>query len=194
MSEYSVSPESGDASAANAQFDAAGLQQLMNDIKAKQSLGLAILGGLVASIIGAILWAIISYATGYKIGFVAIGVGFLVGFAVRFCGKGLTMPFGIVGALLALFGCVLGNFLMVVIVSSQVEGVALSTILGYVATSPGVILEVMKETFSPMDLVFYAIAVYEGYRFSFYQLTEDEIASLRRTQAPLPPLPPTDTK
>jgi hypothetical protein len=188
MSEYSISPESGNTSTENAQFDAARIQRLMDDIKSKQSIGLAILGGLVAAIIAAIAWGFITYATGYKIGFVAIGVGFLVGFAVRFCGKGLTMPFGIVGALLALFGCVLGNFLTVVIVASKLDG--FSAVLSYIAASPSVIFEVMTATFSPMDLVFYAIAVYEGYRFSFYELNEDEIASLRSSQAP-PPLPST---
>ncbi len=33
-------------------------------------------------------------------------------------------------------------------------------------------------TFQPMDLLFYAIAVYEGYRFSFVQISEEQIAGL----------------
>ena len=48
-------------------------------------------------------------------------------------------------------------------------------------TSPGVLLEIMKETFRPMDLLFYAIAVYEGYKFSFRQISEEEMASLQKT-------------
>ena len=30
--------------------------------------------------------------------------------------------------------------------------------------------DLMKLTFHPMDVVFYAIAIYEGYRFSFRRL------------------------
>ena len=36
----------------------------------------------------------------------------------------------------------------------------------------------MVETFHPMDLLFYGIAIYEGYRFSFRELLEDEIESI----------------
>jgi hypothetical protein len=31
--------------------------------------------------------------------------------------------------------------------------------------------ELMLEAFSPMDLLFYGIAVYEGYKFFFRQIT-----------------------
>jgi hypothetical protein len=36
----------------------------------------------------------------------------------------------------------------------------------------------MKAFFSPMDLVFYAIAVYEGYKLSFRQVTQDELSEM----------------
>ena len=38
----------------------------------------------------------------------------------------------------------------------------------------------MKVMFSPIDLLFYAVGVYEGYKFSFRQLTEEEIASVQQ--------------
>lgn len=41
-------------------------------------------------------------------------------------------------------------------------------------------LEIMKVMFSPIDLLFYAVGVYEGYKFSFRQLTEEEIASVQQ--------------
>jgi hypothetical protein len=34
----------------------------------------------------------------------------------------------------------------------------------------------MAATFSPMDLLFYGIAIYEGYKFSFRQLTDEDMA------------------
>ncbi|HEX7014155.1 MAG TPA: hypothetical protein VF191_01505, partial [Cyclobacteriaceae bacterium] len=33
----------------------------------------------------------------------------------------------------------------------------------------------MMSTFSPIDLLFYGLAAYEGYRFSFRQISEAEI-------------------
>lgn len=37
-----------------------------------------------------------------------------------------------------------------------------------------------------MDLLFHAIAVYEGYRFSFRTISEEELASLIKTPAETP--------
>jgi len=45
-------------------------------------------------------------------------------------------------------------------------------------TSPGLVLDIMKETFSPMDLLFYGIAIYEGFKLSFSGLTQEEVASV----------------
>ena len=39
----------------------------------------------------------------------------------------------------------------------------------------GIIVGLMTETFDFMDLVFYAIAVYEGYKFSFRQIREEDL-------------------
>jgi hypothetical protein len=40
--------------------------------------------------------------------------------------------------------------------------------------------EVMMDAFSPMDLLFYGIAIYEGYKFSFRQITEEELLTPAR--------------
>lgn len=34
---------------------------------------------------------------------------------------------------------------------------------------------ILQETFNFMDIVFYAIAIYEGYKFSFRVITEEEL-------------------
>ena len=78
---------------------------------AASNLPLGALAGLGAAIAGAAIWAAITAATEYQIGWMAIGVGFLVGFAVRVVGKGSEASFGVVGAVLALLGCLLGNLL-----------------------------------------------------------------------------------
>jgi hypothetical protein len=33
----------------------------------------------------------------------------------------------------------------------------------------------MKNTFSPMDILFYGIAVYEGYRLSFREISDKDL-------------------
>jgi hypothetical protein len=186
---YSVVPDEQSASN-EAQVNPAKLEQLMRDIKSKQSLPLGILGGFIAAVIAAAIWAIITYATNFQIGFMAVGVGFLVGYAVRFFGKGVDQTFGIAGAILSLFGCMLGNLLTGAIAVARLEDSSTSLVISAFITSPGIMLEIMKAMFSPIDLLFYAIGVYEGYKFSFYQLTEEEIAGV---QQPPPPMPTQQT-
>ena len=103
----------------------------------------------------------------------AIGVGFLVGYAVRLAGKGVTIAFGFVGAALALVGCALGNLLAVTSMVAANEGVPMLDALMQIDLPMA--QELMVAFFSPMDLLFYAIAVYEGYRLSFREVGADEL-------------------
>ena len=134
--------------------------------KLEQNLPLGIVAGAVAALAMAVAWAVITVITQYQIGYMAIAVGFCVGFAVRFAGKGIDMIFGISGAVLALLGCVLGNFL------SQVGFAANELDMSYfevfkILAAPSVFVEVMIDSFHPMDVLFYGIAVYAGYRYAF---------------------------
>lgn len=129
----------------------------------RSNLALAFLAGLIAAVIGGVLWAVVTVSTNYQIGFMAIGVGFLVGYAVRF-GRGNTAIFGYVGAVLALFGCVLGNFFSLVGYVAQNQHVSVLTALSTIDYAK--VPAIMMESFQAMDLLFYGIAVYEGYRFS----------------------------
>ncbi len=47
--------------------------------------------------------------------------------------------------------------------------------------NPAVAWEVLVAMFHPMDLLFYGIALYEGYRFSFRQITEEELMTAVKT-------------
>ena len=128
------------------------------------SLPMALLAGCVAAAAGAAAWAIVTMISGLKIGWVAVGIGFLVGYAVRKFGNGSEPMFQVLGAVLSLLGCLGGNLLMVCLIASRQENIPLLTVLTHL--QPSVVVDLMVETFRPMDLVFYAIAVYEGYRFS----------------------------
>ena len=128
------------------------------------------MAGLVAAAIGAGLWALVTIITGFQIGWMAVGVGFLVGWAVRLAGKGTHRAFGIMGALLALGGCAVGNLLTIIVVAARHFEIPLLAVFSRL--TPDVVVQLMEATFSPMDLLFYGIAIYEGYRFSIVGGTE----------------------
>ena len=141
-------------------------------LRAEQNLPLAIFAGMGAAILGAAIWATATVTTGFQIGYMAIAVGFVVGYAVRM-GKGVDKIFGIVGGVLALLGCVLGNVLSVVGFISKEQHIGVIETLSRLDYSK--VPEMVTATFSVMDLVFYGIAVYEGYRFSFRRVTAQDL-------------------
>ena len=128
------------------------------------SLPMALLAGLVAAAAGAAAWALVTVLTGWQIGWMAVGIGFLVGLAVRKFGKGSAPSFQVLGAVLSLLGCLAGNLLAVCIFAGRSEDVPLMTILA--GLTPSLAVSLIVETFSPMDLLFYGLAVYEGYKFA----------------------------
>jgi hypothetical protein len=66
----------------------------------------------------------------------------------------------------------------VAVVISQQQAIPLLDILLIMATSPGAVAELMTATFDLMDLLFYGIAIYFGYKSSFRQITKAEVANL----------------
>jgi hypothetical protein len=141
-------------------------------LRVEQSLFVALFAGIAAAIVGAIAWAAVTITTEYQIGLMAIAVGFIVGFAVRM-GNGIDKIFGILGAVLSLFGCVLGNLFSIIGFVSKQEHLSLTETISRLDYSK--IPAIFRATFSVMDMVFYGIAVYEGYRFSFRRINAEEV-------------------
>ena len=137
---------------------------LHEPVPAQPNLLFAILAGLAAALVGAVAWALITVATDMQIGFMAVGVGFLVGYGVGLFNPQHDKVYGYIGAALALLGCLLGNAFTIVGVLSTNHHVSVFAILGQIDF--GKIPGVMAETFSPIDLLFYGIALYEGFKFS----------------------------
>jgi hypothetical protein len=142
-------------------------------LKKHQDLSYGIIGGFSAALVGATLWAVITVSTGYQIGYMAIGVGLLVGFAVRFFGAGVDLPYRIIGAVGALLGCMMGNLFSQVWFLSEIMSIGYFEALGFLNME--FIIEIYKESFSFMDLLFYGIAVYEGFRFAGRTVTDEMI-------------------
>ncbi|GGG22020.1 hypothetical protein GCM10011344_23480 [Dokdonia pacifica] len=149
-------------------------EKALEKYRSEQNLPAAIGTGVLVGFIGALLWAAITVATGYQIGYMAIAIGAGVGISMRIFGKGMDQIFGISGAIIAIVSCLLGNYF------SLVGSIANYENLGYFETFSLInlseIIPMMKETFSGMDLFFYAIAGYEGYKFAFRAFTEKELA------------------
>jgi FtsH-binding integral membrane protein len=152
------------------------LQAAMQRIRGEQNLMLAVIAGGAAALAGACVWAMITVMTHYQIGWMAVGVGFLVGFAVKTFGKGIDRSFGIVGAVWSLLGCAAGNLLTVVGTIAREQNIPIMNILEKLDLE--IIANLMQATFNPMDVLFYGIAVYEGYRFSFRQLSRADLMKI----------------
>lgn len=127
--------------------------------------------GLGAALVGAIAWAALTALTDYKLGLVAVAIGFLVGFAMQRSGSTDTrLP--IAGAVVALLGCFVGdvlndaNGLATALREVSGEQVSMFTVLRKMLEDPRFFGDVFKAGFRGMDLLFYAIAAYEGFKFA----------------------------
>jgi hypothetical protein len=134
-------------------------------ILAEQNFRLAIPAGLIAALGGAILWAVFTVETHYELGLIAVAIGYLVGHAIKIVGKGVEQKFGYLGACCALLGCALGKILSVLAFYAQAKHLSFADLLSVGPVQ--VAASLMPRVASPMDLLFAAIAVYEGYKFSF---------------------------
>lgn len=154
-------------------IDPARVERAMENLRYEQNFVMGTLAAVVGALIGAAIWATITAATKYQIGYMAIAVGFLAGWGMRRFGKGLSPIFGVTGALIALLGCVLGNLFTAVFLISQQFDISMWEVVSRLDLS--VIWGIMRATFSPIDLLFYGIAVITGYRTSFRQVSEFEL-------------------
>ncbi|MBP2658681.1 MAG: hypothetical protein H6Q69_1713 [Firmicutes bacterium] len=148
------------------------IQSYKQEMREKQNIYKGSIGGGIAALVGAITWAVITEMTGYQIGWMAVGVGLLVGYSVRIMGKGVDMVFGVVGAILALIGCLGGNILTVAFDISSNHGTPILSVISQMNVQ--VLINIIEKTFSPMDLLFYGLAIYEGFKYSIIQIEVKE--------------------
>ena len=160
---------------ADAVVDTAKLEAHLQQVRCEQNLLMGAVGGVLAAILSAFTWALVTVITDYQIGYMAAAVGYMVGVAIRIMGKGLDSIFGYVGAILSFFGCLLGNFLSIVHHIAKASEATHMEVL--VAMDYTIIPGIMLEEGSPIDLLFYGIAVYEGYKFSFRKISEEELTA-----------------
>jgi hypothetical protein len=135
----------------------------------------AIVGGLVGSMIGAVLWWGLIRVSGYELGLVAIGVGILSGLGVV-RGGGRSSTNQIIGAVCGLAGILIGRVLFYYFGfdEMQAEGLArehhatieMARMRIHLAHETGELTlgTYMKNTMQAMDIVFFGIGMFEGWR------------------------------
>ena len=128
-----------------------------------ENLVLGILAGAAAALVGALIWMGITVATGLHVGYVALGVGALVGFTIRYVGNGTGQIFGIAGALLTFLGCLAGEILTVVQLSTTPEHNFFSVLTTIDLTQ--LVPHILEKT-DPIMYLIYAIGIFEGYKLS----------------------------
>ena len=148
-------------------------ENIYNQLIMEQNFPAALLSGFLASIIGAGIWALITVTTNFQIGFMAVGVGAIVGIAVRLFGKGITKQFGYLGAAFSLFGCLIGNILSLVILIADYYQITFWSVFSQLTFNQ--IVQMMMNWIKPVDFLFYAIALIEGYKFALRQITEKSL-------------------
>ena len=121
----------------------------------------ALIGGLLITAIAALGWAFITAWTGYQGVYMALGVGLIVGLAVRFFGAGFNRIFGILAALLALAGSLLGYYLSRFGFPEEIELASILSIPDLL--KPELMFNDIRDSFVPLDLVFYGLAVVLAY-------------------------------
>ena len=169
-----------EASAQQTTIDPMKQEMLLQSLRENQRLGPSIWLGLLAAIAGAFIWALITYSTDFQIGWMAIGLGFGVAYVVRTVGHGVDPIFGYWSAGLSLIGCVLGNVLVVGAVIANEEEAPLSDVMFALFAQPHILFEALTITFDPIDILFYGLAVYYGYKFAFRTVTPADLTTLSR--------------
>jgi hypothetical protein len=164
------------------EIDPAKVARFKQQLRDEQRFPLAILAGGAAAGAGAVLWAIVTGVSGYNTAIMALIVGACVGYAVRIAGRGVQERFGQLGAALSVLGCLLGHALAAVIIVSRQESAPFLVVIGVMLLHPLVTLAVMATGFGALDLVFYGISLYEGYKLSFRPVTAAEKESLYRVK------------
>jgi hypothetical protein len=119
--------------------------------------------GLLTALACAIAWAGISAELGFRIGWMCVGVGFAVAFVIRFSADHHDEALAYLSACMSLLGCVIGNFLSTCALIAMHDATSINRVV--VELLPR-FSDVLARSFRPMDLAFYALAAYFGYKYA----------------------------
>ncbi len=146
----------------------AALEEQQRADDANESIGKALVAGLVAAVLCTVVVGGFAALTGCWHRALCVGIAFVVALAVKHFGRGNDRRFGFVGAFWSLAGCVGAYYFALPILSARMAGMPL---LEYMENVKDWGLWVNASLRWP-DLFFYAVAMCCGYRFSHDALAE----------------------
>ncbi|PYE42717.1 hypothetical protein DFQ00_13432 [Paenibacillus barcinonensis] len=130
------------------------------------TIGMPMIGGLIAAILGGVVWAAVAAMTEYEVGLIAILVGVLCGYAVvLFSNKQIATVHKIIAVAFSLVGILLGKYLTVVYFTAE-----LYTDMGVMSLMfKGEMISAFAETFAeyfsePIDLLFVVLAIVSAWQ------------------------------
>lgn len=130
-----------------------------------QSLKNAWLAGIVAIVVYTVLWAMVSLLLNRVFPWATLVLGFLLGFAVRRAGLGLSWPFPVTAAALALAGALVSNLIVsTVIVADELDTGVMDVLTTLGSTMPAYADRVLQPTHMIFAVSAAAIAAFYSMR------------------------------
>jgi len=125
------------------------------------------IGGALAAVFGAIIWAAVAFFAHYEFGFISIGVGLIVGYSTRAMAGHGNPAVGLMSGGLSMGACMLGGVLAAIAIVAQNDPASIGFLNYFVIsfTHPDILLKIFGLVFDPLDMLFYLIAIYNGYHF-----------------------------
>jgi len=143
-------------------------REALQNLRKYQSILYAMIGGLLGTLVIAIGWSVLAGHVNFPVIYLSLVVGLLVGVTIRFFGAGTWKLFGILGGLFTLLACFLGRYL----IHEDLVGKVLSDGLNQAMTGlrPEMLASAFTDSFTPLDLVFYGLAILMGYLLSIRRI------------------------
>jgi hypothetical protein len=90
------------------------IDRALVEVRARQNSNLALRAGTIAAAAVAIGWAAISVFFDGQFRYLAVFAGIAVGRVVRAYGKGVSLPYRLIGAAMGILACIEGNILITI--------------------------------------------------------------------------------
>ncbi len=142
------------------------LEQKLNKPQIGGNILLGTAGGFGAMLFGVLIWALIAFITRFEFSLAAVGMGFLIGFIAKTLTGRKNALMGMISGGLSVTGCILGSILGIVMIVCKGDILLVGAAFIALLTKPGLLLEAYGAVFSPIDLLFYGIAVFNAYKMA----------------------------
>jgi phosphate/sulfate permease len=138
----------------------------------EQNYQAALISGLIATILAAGIYAVIAVVAGYSVSYMAIALGAFVGFTIQFLGRGIESRYAVLASILAVFGCVLGNFFAGLILLARNYGESASDIASQITFQS--LVDSTVSGFRPLTILFWLLAVAAASYFAKRRLSRED--------------------